>query len=143
MTSEYRKMRDDIAQAACHACDIDTPMLASDTPRAERVYLFATPDDESRGPNADDLARDIAQTGIPVGVDRDPDSATRGVRFTAAFAPLPEGLRRYAVPAARQSWQAWRDRQDGLSADVARAAQFGIDAAAQMRRRTERQDDER
>lgn len=143
MMTDYQRARDEIAQAACRVCDIDTPMLAGDTPRAERVYLFATPAGEGGALSVDGLSREIAQAGIPVGVDRDPDSATRGVRFTATFAPLTDGLKRYATPAARRSWQAWREGQNAMAADVARAASHGIEGAKPVRTRTEREDDER
>lgn len=129
MAYDLISVREAIACAACAVAGHEQP-LSSETPKQDRVFLYACPESEGGKFMADDLASRLDQSGLAHGVDWDRDSETFGLRFVIRRDSLPPEIKPFASAEAEKRWQDWKRDQEKMSLAVIEAA--GLSAQGKM-----------
>lgn len=121
MSSASMVTREDLALAASQVAGLDVP-LPADTPKMARTHLYALPSEDGSAFPVDALVKRLSASGLAIGVDRDRESETYGVRFVLKADRLPADIAPFAGQDARKEWAAWKSRQRLMSQSVAEAA---------------------
>lgn len=122
MSSATMVTRDHLAIAAAHVAGEREP-LPETTPRAGRTYLYGTPSIEGHASfPVETLAGRLADSGLQVGIDRDKESETYGLRFVLRSEKMPADIAPFAGQEAKKEWSSWRARQKEMAEKVSEAA---------------------
>lgn len=120
------KCRLDIAAAAIDVAGTGDRnfLLGEVMPRSRRVYLYAVPDAVAgnSGYSLSGMTSALEASDVPHAVDWDRKSETYGLRYLPDFVRMPQPLRRFAQPPAKEAWEGWRANEKKMDRVVAEVA---------------------